>query len=1152
MGLSFVMGGSGAGKSYTAYQQIIKQSIEEPQTYFFVIVPDQFTMQTQMDLVRLHPNKGIMNIDVLSFGRLAHRLFDNNTLNRTILDDTGKSLVLRLIAGRCTDQLKVIGSNLNKIGYIHEVKSSLSEFMQYGIGEEELQKMIGECKGRNALKYKLEDLSVLYREFKDYIANKFITTEETMEVLASMIPLSPLLKDSVILFDGFTGFTPIQNKVIEQMLVTSKQVIVTILTDEGDGKEVCYEYDDNSLFALSNKTMLSLTRMSEKLHVQRERDIILSDTPVWRYKDNPVLGHLEKTLFRYNSRPYTEAQNVIHLYKSSNPKEEVRNTGRLIADLIRQKQYCYRDIAVVTGSLDTYAGHVEEEFSGLGIPFYMDQTRSIVLNPFTEYIRSGIQMIARNFTYDTVFHFLRSGLTGISMEETDLLENYVLALGIRGKSRYNTLFTRHTKETAGNGDTINELNQIREKMMQVISPLTENHTTMGEYCKALYQFIVNANIEKKLKEYEIMFTEQGDYTKAKEYGQIYRLVMQLLEQIYALLSDELIDYSEFAQIIDAGLDEIQVGTIPQSVDRVVVGDMERTRLKEIKVLFFIGVNDGIIPKTSTKGGIISSIDRQLLCEQGWELAPSARQQMYIQRMYLYMNMTKPQNELVVSYSSVDNDGNSIRPSYFIDTLRKIYPSLEIEKTESIGMNTATSLRQVEELFACDLRSRATGENVQKEEERKKDLLIMYQFLSDELFREESSDEADQTIHVMFDTAFREKAGEHLAKSVAAIVYGQVLENSVSRLEKYAACAYSHFLQYGLQLSEREEYTFETKDMGNLFHSILQFFSEQIRNRKYNWINFPQEEGDNILDQAIDACASDYLSSILYSSERNRYILTRLKRIMSRTVQSIQRQLKQGSFLPEEYELSFSSMEDMNTVNIHLSEQEKMVLRGRIDRVDLCRKDDQVYVKVVDYKSGEHDFDLVSVYYGLSLQLVVYLNAAMEYEKKKNPGKEVLPAAILYYKVSDPLVEKTGEETNEEIELRINETLGMKGLVNSNADIVELMDHSIHGKSTVIPVGYTNNGELRATSRVMSTQNMQLLSEYTDHKILEIGRNIVDGKIEKNPCEYNNKDACTYCNFKQVCGFDERIDGYSKRRPAKISDEECLTMMREQMEEENKR
>ena len=646
MSLRFYFGPSGSGKSHRIYEEIMQRAAQEPGRNFLIIVPDQFTMQTQKDLVMHSDRGGILNIDVLSFGRLSHRILEEvGTKEMPVLDDTGKSLVLQKIAADLKEQLPAMGSLLHKQGYIHEVKSAISEFMQYGISTQDMDKLIASAEKRGALAMKLRDLKTLYRGFQDYIRDHFITTEETLDVLRRSLVKSKILPDSVVVFDGFTGFTPIQNRLIQELMRVCEETIVTVTIGE---EEDPYQMDgEQKLFHLSKKTVADLVKLAAEAEVTRGEDVFVKGGPN-RFTEAPALCYLEQNLFRYQYEPYTEKQCEIRMFEALSPREEVHQTALYIRKLIREEGLTYRDIAVVIGDLEGYASYVETEFGQLEIPCFLDRTRGIVLNPMIEYIKSALQLYIRDFSYDTVFHFLRSGMADISREEIDELENYVIRTGARGYRTYSRLFTRKTEEMQqGSGqedteraeETMERLNRIRQQFADTVEILhMAPRAKAGEYVDHLYDFLEQNQVQQKLLNYQQQFEQEGDLAKAREYAQIYRLVMDLLDQIYELLGEEEISLQEFADILEAGFGEITVGTIPQNVDRIVVGDMERTRLKQVKVLFFLGVNDGNIPKNASKGGIISDMDREFLIESGTEMAPSPRQQMYIQIQIQSLNV----------------------------------------------------------------------------------------------------------------------------------------------------------------------------------------------------------------------------------------------------------------------------------------------------------------------------------------------------------------------------------------------------------------------------------------------------------------------------------------------------------------------------------
>ena len=1142
MSLRFCFGPSGSGKSHRIYEEIMQRAAEEPGRNFLIIVPDQFTMQTQKDLVMRSDRDGILNIDVLSFGRLSHRILEEvGTKEMPVLDDTGKSLVLQKVAADLKEQLPAMGSLLHKQGYIHEVKSAISEFMQYGISTQDMDKLITSAQKRGALAMKLKDLKTLYRGFQDYIRDHFITTEETLDVLRRSLSKSRILKGSVVVFDGFTGFTPIQNRLIQELMRVCAETIVTVTIGVGEDP---YKMDgEQKLFHLSKKTVADLEKLAAEAEVERGEDLFVKGGPN-RFAKAPALHYLEQNLFRYQYEPYAGEQQEIHMFEALSPREEVHQTALYIRHLSREQGMTYRDIAVVIGDLEGYASYVETEFGQLEIPCFLDRTRGIVLNPMIEYIKSALQLYIKDFSYDTVFHFLRSGMADISREEIDELENYVIRTGARGYRTYSRLFTRRTEEMQGNAEgseqaeekTMERLNRIRQQFMDAVEILhMGSQEKAGDYVSHLYDFLEQNQVQQKLLNYQQQFEKEGDLSRAREYAQIYRLVMDLLDQVYELLGEEEISRQEFADILEAGFGEITVGTIPQSVDRIVVGDMERTRLKQVKVLFFLGVNDGNIPKNASKGGIISDMEREFLIESGTEMAPSPRQQMYIQRLYLYLNMTKPSEQLYLSYAKVNSEGKGIRPSYLIDTVRKLFPAMSVEYPQN-----RSRLEQIEgrqegaRYLAEELREYVEGT---LPEEERQDFYLMY--------RAYEADAAGRDL--LTRAAFRRYRESGLSRIVARALYGQQLENSVSRLETYAACACRHFLQYGLSLQEREEFGFEASDMGTVYHAVLENFAGKLAESNLTWWDFTEDFAAKAVKESVEAYAATYGETVLYSSARNEYAITRMSRILTRTVLTLQKHLKQGSFQPDDYELSFRFAEDLDSIHVDLSEDEKMHLQGRIDRIDVSEDAEHVYVKVIDYKSGNRKFDLAALYYGLQLQLVVYMNAAMEMESRKHPDKEIVPAALLYYHIDDPTIETPVEFTDEQINEQILAKLRMNGVVNSDPEVVERLDRYMQDKSVVIPVEKKKDGSFSARSSVLSREEMQLISSYVDAKIRSIGREILDGKIAANPYEKGNEEACTYCAYKKVCGFDGSIPGYEKRQLEDLDKQALMQRMQETVE-----
>ena len=553
MSLQFIFGNSGSGKSHYLYQQIVEESIRHPEKNYLVLVPEQFTMQTQKDLCMTHPRGGIMNIDVLSFGRLAHRVFEETGKERQpILDDEGKNLVLRKIAGNYEDELTVLKGNLKKQGYISEVKSVISEFTQYGIDFEQLDSFIEGLNPENYLYYKLKDIRKVYEGFEDYLRDKYITKEELLDVLSQTVPEAKMLKDSVIAMDGFTGFTPVQNRLIGELLKVCDKIMLTV---EIDRREDPFVYKHPyQLFALSKQMVTSLTEVAQEVRVEIDEPVWLCKNPSYRFKENPEMAFLEEELFRYSRRKYSgEKMRSISLHEVHTPQEEAQYVAEEIRRLVREEGYRYREIAVIASDLSTYADALEKACDRYEIPVFMDHKKSILLNSFVEYLRSLLVMVEQNYTYESVFRYLRTSLCGFTRDEVDRLENYCLALDLKGFKKWDQVWVRKTPMTTK--EELEELNHLRMRFVEKLTPLhtvlKKRKKTVKEITLAVYEYLVQEKIQEQLVELEQKFQEDGELALAKEYAQIYRIVLELFDKFVELLGEEEIPLKEYCELLDA-------------------------------------------------------------------------------------------------------------------------------------------------------------------------------------------------------------------------------------------------------------------------------------------------------------------------------------------------------------------------------------------------------------------------------------------------------------------------------------------------------------------------------------------------------------------------------------------------------------------------
>ncbi len=1145
MSLQFYLGAAGSGKSSRIHREMIERSIRESERNFILIVPDQFTMQAQMQLIREHPDHAIMNIDALSFGRLTHRILEEAGAEVTpVLDDTGKSLILRHIAAGVSEQLPVLGRNISKIGYVHEIKSAISEFMLYGIGTEEIEKIKKTDGISHSLCEKLTELSVLYTAFCRELGSDYITKEEKLTLLADNIGRSGIIRGSVIAFDGFTGFTPLQYRVIGELLKAAAEVRVSLLFDIRD--KAGEQSQEQNLFHMSGDTMRKLRRTAEDAGTDILPDVYVEARNSGRFSGNPELAHLERNLFRYPYSTYALRPQNIHLTEASSVHEEIRQTCMMIRKLIRTSDLRYSDFAVVSGNLSGYANELETVFADFELPVYMDYARAILLNPFIEVIRSALDTIDSDFSQESVMHYLRSGMSCVGKEDSDCFENYIIRCGIRGRKKYETVFTSGRSRKADNAPEIEKVNAVRCRLMEEFSPLLGGEKdTAGDYIRSLYNFMEKNNAQQKLADAADEFEKNGDAVRAKEYSQIYKLTIDLLDQFDTLLGNEKMGLSEFIEILEAGFAEIRVGTIPQDVDRILVGDMERTRLSDVKVMFFIGVNDGNIPSDTSSGGILSDIDREKIAETGCELAPTPRQQMFIQRLYLYMNMTKPSRLLFISYALTDSSGMAMRPSYLVGMMKKLYPKLIVECPEKAEPCSQLECRaDIRRLLASDLRMAASDGNSTA---AGVSALLYAEIKKRTDARQDADNEAPDgerigTAEKLLDIAFYEYKNTPLGEKAARLIYGNEIRGSVSRLELYASCPYAHYLQYGVALAERDEYEFRPVDLGTLFHSILEMFGNELRHTGLSWTDFTPEQGGLIIDRLTEQAASVYGESILKSSRRSSGVILRMRRMLRRTVSVIQKQIKYGSFIPQEYEVKF---ENEQKIVLPGGQERSMLMSGRIDRIDTCVNGNSLYFRIIDYKSGAKKLSLADIYNGTQLQLPIYLDEALRIEQTGHSGMDVLPAGMFYYHIDDPVIDSDESISAEQEEIKRMKELRLSGMLCGDNGVVEMMDRTLAAgtSSIVIPAGYLKNGSLNSGSQVYSVEDFAAVGKFAVNKMKTLGCGIASGDIAVSPLVDGSKSACEYCAYRAVCMIDTRFPGYAVRKAEKNDEAGILAEMK---------
>ena len=1132
MSLQFITGGSGSGKSTTLYRMISKEATEHPNQKYIVLVPDQFTLETQKTLVDFSGRGGILNVDVLSFHRLAYRAFEEvPVLRKTILEDMGKMMLLRKVFAEQKNNLKYFKRGFFKPGFLDECKSFLCELMQYAIEEEDFDKMEQALGKESLMALKLQDLRLIYHELKEKMGDTYMMAEELVSQLTSVISSISFIQNSVICLDGFTGFTPVQYELLRELLRLCDRMYVTVTTDR-TGKR-------RPVFSMSNDTMSKLSKLAIEVKTGIEPPIetgMGKEKIPYRLRRSKELQFLEKHIFAYGTPVWEGTPEDIRIHVCRKETEESAYVARMIWWLKKERGYSYDDFAVVTGDIAAYEQSLAKELHRLNIPYFMDYKKSIGANALSEYVLSFMEMYRKGMDYESTFRFLRCGLSPLSAEETDILENYVLARGRRG-------FRSYSAEWESPVETVDIVlvNTYRQRLVdsirETMTALRGGKKTVQQFSQIIYGLLIHNDCYDKIKEKSGQFEQEGNPIMAREYKRIYRLMMELLDELVELLGDEVVTFQEYEEILSAGISEGLLGFVPPSKGQVIIGDVERTRLKNVKVLFFMGVNDDRIPKKKGAPGILSESERLRIAESGIELAPTTEEAAYREQFYLYLALTKPSEQLILTYSKMNGTGESKRPSYLIHKIRQLFggwDKTEEEKTEK-------SLRQIlgsdkgksylitglaEGKFRFDM---AWWELAAYYERKQPGVLKHFWKI-----RENS------------------KGKSRLSKEVSEKLYGDKILGSITRLEQFARCPYAHFIIFGLGLREREEFTVESYDYGNVFHGVMEHISHELEKQKRQWQDLEEEEIPLLAKESLEFVLSDYKDNMFFQSKRVEFAITRMQRVMESALFALWSQMKEGEFTQTWSEKRFPGQDDLQCMKISLDAEKDMILSGQIDRVDTCDKEGGHLVKVLDYKSGSQDLSLDKVYYGLQLQLVAYMTAAMELEEKEHPGEPIVPAAMLYYQMKEPELEYKAE-SKEEHTGRMLKEMCCTGYANDDPQILEAVDRNLAkdgavipgASSRVVPVSVTKrSGEFSAYSHILSTGQFERLMKHTREKMREFGNRIYAGEIQAAPYEMGNAGGCDYCGLRGICGMEKQELAESKRECPPMKDEEVWEVLDE--------
>ena len=1094
--MNIIYGRSGSGKSEYIYNKIKSEQETAPKTY--IITPEQFSFTAEKKLLETLDEGATTKVEVLSFERMAYRVlqetFGGNLKN---IGKSGKAMVVSSLLDEAQKELNFLGKNLENIDLI---LTQITEFKKHGITASMLKEKMDNTKD-TYLKLKIKDMYTIYSMFEDRLKDNYIDENDLLKLLEQNIESSHLFDNCLFYIDEFAGFTKQEYNVIQVLDRIAKDIYVTVCTDDLrviKSPEADIFYDNKQTV----QTLKQIADIKNEIHVESS----------YRFK-NEELKHLEKNIFDLPYKPYNKDVENIKLIIAKNQYEEIENVAREISKLVRKEGYRYRDIGVITKNLEDYSSLCKAIFSEYEIPVFIDEKKDITSDIFVKYVLAILDIFAKNWSYEAVFNYLKSGI--VKIDRLYELENYCIKWNIKGSKWYEKPWNFGEEDT------------FEAEQKEVITPLLEfrknlsSKNSADKISEELYKFIVkNASENNKNNISQVAENQMSNKPFTEEPTinvDSYNAVIDVIDEIADLFKDVKMSFDTYAKLLKTGIQVKEIGQIPQTQDKVTVGDVNRSKTHKVRAIFIIGVNDGVFPSVPSSEGFFNDRDRENLKEEGIELAKGTIEKMYEENFNIYKAFSTAEEKLYISYPASDVDDKPLRKSTVISKIRKIFPKLRESTFVDNEILSKEKLDETEK-FA---NSKETEMNIYTKEVTFSELLSHINNMNGSWYEVyqwyKNNPQYSYRLEKALEGLEYTNLPEKISKNNVQKLYGDTLHTTVSRLEQYKSCEFSYYLKYGLKLSSKEKMDIKPVDTGSFMHDVVDTFFKENESIK----EISDEELKQILDKIIEEKLSLPRNYIFTATAKYRNLVRRLKKVIFYSMKYIVQSLKNSEFDVMQTELEFGN----NTyppIEMTLDDGKRVSITGKIDRIDIAKAPNGKYIRIIDYKSSTKDIELNKVIAGLQLQLLTYVDAITQKE-------EAEPAGALYFSLIEPkLASAKKEMSKEEIEQIIKKNYKMNGLVLADINVIKMMDKNLQtGKSEIIPVEFNNSGEINyKNSKTVTKEEFENLQKYTIKLIKQISKEILDGNIDLKPYyAVNNKNTpCSYCEYKSICQFNPKLAG----------------------------
>ncbi|OUS77532.1 helicase-exonuclease AddAB subunit AddB [Paenibacillus sp. MY03] len=1163
MPLQFVIGRSGSGKTGYCLEQIRNGLRENPDgPPLIMLVPEQATFQTEYAMLRGSGLRGTMRAQALSFRRLAFRVMQETGGTALVpIGDTGKHMLLYKIVHREAEKLKLFGSGAGQPGFIDRLAELLTEWKRYGISASEVEEAAasGDIVRTAMLDRKLHDVGLIYDRMETELAGRYMDAEDYLRQLEEGWPVASSMNGARIWIDGFYGFTPMEYRALAALMGSSAHITVALTLDRPyELGEAPHELD---LFHPTAETYATLLGLAEERAIDVLPPINLNNGSVAsaRFRDNPMLGHLERNYGgKRNPMPLPAGERGLSLQAAAGRRAEVEAVARDMLRRTREEGLRWRDMAIMVRNAEDYADYVSLVFSDYEIPYFVDRKEKALHHPLVEFIRSSLESVLFGWRYDAVFRCIKTEMMfpvdrSMPREWFDRLENFVLAAGIDGwkwldngswKPQAPVSLEEDEAMATVSAGAQREFELVMAAREVIVPPLRRfgeklrSAGTVRDMAEAMYQLLADTDAADRLEIWSGEEMAAGLPLRARSHRQLWDGVLALLDQLVELAGDEKMPPELFAGMVESGLDSLTLAAVPPALDQVLVGSMDRTRSRGIAVSYVLGANDGVIPMRGKEDGLLSEAERELLAEAGLSMAPSAKRRLLDERFMVYNALTTPSRHLWISWTMADEEGKSLLPSELIRQVQGMFPGLAVKEIAAEPNLAMPEVHQKEflvhprrtlsHLIGALRQSRVSGKELAS-------------FWWDAYNWYAARPEWQDRLGMLLSSLDFRNIEKELPEVLARELYGSRMQVSVSRMERFVSCPFQHFAIHGLKLRERKLYRLAAPDIGQLFHAALSALAGKLGG---GWGSTPRAEIKEAAARTVDELAPKLQSQILLSSGRFGFVARKLKAIVAQAAVMLGEHARRADFQPVGLEIDFGPGGKLPPMVLQLPSGAQMEVIGRIDRVDAAETEDGLLLRVMDYKSSSTSLRLEEVVYGLSLQMLTYLDVLVTHANEWL-GQPASPAGVLYFHVHNPVMTLSNRTSEEEADGMLLKRYKMKGLLTADAEVVRLMDGDLEqGYSEVLPVALKKDGSFYSSSSVVTNEQWSALRRSVRRTITGIGHSIQQGNVSIEPYRLGDKTPCQFCDYKPVCQFDPLVEGNEYRKLTKTSKEDVWRLLEE--------